>query len=136
LIQYEKLLEDTSMTTKTLYILLLSSLFLGCTPTLSKHPQPRAIHSALESTSSYIPPNPEKEEIFQKVMHSIGLQIQDDDAYQYMDFDTPHEKKWFKILTYRLWDRQITRQQFLSEGLSKYPQNKYEFEFIIRHFTV
>jgi hypothetical protein len=94
------------------------------------------MQTSVESSSSYIPPNAEKEEIFQKVMHSIGLKIQDDDAYQYMDFDTPEQKKWFKILTYRLWDRQITRQEFLSQGLAKYPHNKYEFEFIIRHFSV
>jgi hypothetical protein len=124
------------MTIHTLLLVLLSFIFLGCTPTLSKHPQPDSTESVGSSSSSYIPPDAEKEEIFQKAMYQIGLKIQGDDTYQHIDFETPEEKKWFKVLTYRLWDRQITRHQFLSEALAKYPQNKYEFEFIIRHFTV
>jgi len=119
-----------------LSILLFSPLFLGCTPTLSKHPQVDSSHTSMSTTTTYVPPNAQKEEIFQKAMHAIGIKIEDDDAYEHMDFDTDEDKKWFKTLTYRLWDRQITRQQFLAEAMRKYPQHKYEFEFIIRHFTV
>lgn len=132
------------MTIRTLLLVILSFIFLGCTPTLRKHPQPNSIdntdstdstETVIPTHSSYIPPDAEKEEIFQKAMYQIGLKIQEDDSYQHIDFETPEEKKWFKVLTYRLWDRQITRHQFLSEAIAKYPQNKYEFEFIIRNFT-
>jgi hypothetical protein len=88
-----------------------------------------------QQPSTYHALDPEKEEIFQKRMHSIGLKIKEDDAYERIDFASKEEKAWFKGLTYRLWDRQITRQEFLETALQKYPQHKYEFEFIIRHFT-
>lgn len=109
--------------------------FSGCTPTLSTDPDFQHQTSSSLQSSEYIPPSPEKEEIFQRTMHSIGSNIQNDLAYQRIDFETAEEKKWFKTLTYRLWDRQITRQQFLAQGLEKYPQHEYEFNFIIRNFT-
>ena len=56
--------------------------------------------------------------------------IKDDPNYQRIALDTPEKKAWFKDLTYRLWDRQITTNQFMSEGLSKYPDRQYEFNFV------
>jgi len=68
-------------------------------------------------------------------MRKIASGIKDDPNYQRIALDTPEKKAWFKSLTYRLWDRQITRQQFIKEGLRKYPDHGYEFNFIVRGFT-
>ncbi len=67
-------------------------------------------------------------------MRSVASGIKNDTNYQRIALDTPEKKEWFKSLTYRLWDRQITRQQFMAEGLAKYPNRRYEFQFIIRGF--
>jgi hypothetical protein len=89
----------------------------------------------LDTTTSYSKPSPEKEALYKKTMHGIGLKTKEDPAYQHIAFDSKEEKKWFRMLTYQLWDRQITRQQFISQSLEKYPQHKYEFEFIVRELT-
>ncbi|WP_373030313.1 hypothetical protein [Sulfurovum sp.] len=83
----------------------------------------------------YEEPSPEKKEAYEKTMRKIASGIKDDPNYQRLALDTPEKKEWFKNLTYRLWDRQITRQQFIKEGLRRYPNQGYEFNFIIRGFT-
>lgn len=113
--------------------------FSGCTPTLSTNPEFTSNTTSTDTpnhtSKDFQAPSPEKEEKFKRTMHSVGLNIQNDPAYQRIDFAGKEEKKWFRMLTYRLWDRQITRQQFLLEGRAKYPQHIYEFEFIIAQLS-
>jgi len=80
-------------------------------------------------------PTPEKQEAYEKKMIQVAAGIQNDLNYKRLALDTPEKKEWFKKLTYRLWDRQITRQQFISEGLKRYPDHGYELNFIVRGFT-
>ena len=80
-------------------------------------------------------PTPEKQEAYEKKMRQVASGIKDDPNYHRLALDTPEKKEWFKKLTYRLWDRQMTRQQFIAEGLKRYPDHGYEFNFIVRGFT-
>ena len=82
----------------------------------------------------YQQPTPEKREAYQNTMRNVASGIADDPKYHRIALDTPEKKAWFKDLTYKLWDRQITYSQFMSEGLSKYPDHKYEFNFVSNGF--
>jgi len=82
----------------------------------------------------YQQPTPAKTEAYQNTMRSVASGIKNDPNYQRIALDTPEKKAWFKDLTYRLWDRQITYAQFMSEGLSKHPDHKYEFNFVANGF--
>ena len=88
-----------------------------------------------QPTYTYEEPTQEKKEAYENTMKKIASGIQDDPNYQRFSLDTEEKKAWFKKLTYQLWDRQITRQQFVEEGLKKYPNNGYEFDFIIKGFN-
>ena len=44
--------------------------------------------------------------------------------------ETAENKTWFKAWTYKLWNREITKREFIAEGLKQYPERRYEFEFI------
>jgi hypothetical protein len=83
----------------------------------------------------YEEPTPEKQEAYEKTMVQVASGIQNDPNYKRLALDTPEKKEWFKKLTYQLWDRQITRQHFVSEGLKRYPDHGYELNFIVRGFT-
>ena len=83
----------------------------------------------------YEEPTTDKKEAYEKKMREVASGIKNDPNYQRLALDTPEKKEWFKKLTYRLWDRQITRQQFITEGLKRYPDHGYEFNFIVRGFT-
>lgn len=82
----------------------------------------------------YEAPTAEKSAKFQETMKKVALSTQDDNKYHKMALDTPVKKAWFKNLMYRLWDRQITRGQFIAEGLAKYPTKRYEFSFVADGF--
>ena len=112
---------------KTFTIVLLTSLaFTGCSTTATPTPKPTHMN--------YQKPTPQKEERFHQTMMKVALSTKEDDKYNRMVLDTPEKKAWFKTLMYRLWDRQITRNQFISEGISKYPTHRYEFAFVANGF--
>jgi hypothetical protein len=101
-------------------------------PAASQPSQPR---QPSYTQYQYEEPTPEKQEAYEKTMVQVASGIQNDPNYKRLALDTPEKKEWFKKLTYQLWDRQITRQQFVSEGLKRYPDHGYELNFIVRGFT-
>jgi len=98
----------------------------------SKQTMQQDLQTQIQRT--YYPPTPQKEAVFNKEMKRIALSTQNDPRYHRMSLDTPEKKAWFKQLMYRLWDRQITRDEFISQGITKYPTHRYEFEFIANGF--
>jgi hypothetical protein len=118
------------------YLLLLASISLlglsGCTSPSQYLTTPA---TTTKTITHYESPTPHKLALYQQTMRSVASGIKHDANYQRIALDTPEKKEWFKTLTYRLWDRQITRDQFMSEGLSKYPSRKYEFQFVIDGFS-
>ena len=118
--------------------------FSGCTSSMSyltesteptQQTQSTQTTQVVETEEYYEEPSSEKKEAYEKTMRKIASGIKNDTNYQRIALSTPEKKEWFKKLTYRLWDRQITRQQFITEGLKRYPNHGYEFNFIIRGFT-
>ncbi len=110
---------------RQIYALLMvgsAALFTGCSTTPGM-PTPN-------TNSYYEKPTPAKEQKFHDTMVKVAQSTQTDPNYNRMRLETPAEKKWFKNLMYRLWDRQITRNQFIAEGTAKYPDHKYEFRYI------
>ena len=82
----------------------------------------------------YEKPTPQKSAKFKKVMHEVALSTKEDKKYRKIALNTTEKKEWFENIMYRLWDRQITKTQFISEGLKKYPTRKYEFTFVANGF--
>ena len=110
------------MKLKLVIIALASLSFSACTsPTLSTNSAPRI---------TYEKPTEAKLAVFHPIMTKVALSTKEDPNYKKMSLTTPEEKEWFHNLMYRLWDRQITKNQFISEGVSKYPTHRYEFTFI------
>ena len=127
---------------KHLIIATLTALgFSGCTSSMSYLTEPTQSVQTTQSTrvaatdAYYEEQSTEKKNAYEKTMRKIASGIKHDPNYQRFALDTPEKKEWFKKLTYRLWDRQITKQQFITEGLKRYPDHGYEFNFIIRGFT-
>ena len=72
----------------------------------------------------------EKHLAYQNDMRKVGEQIKADPNYQKFGLSTDEDKNWFTDLTYKLWDGQISRGEFIASGLEKYPGHSYEFELI------
>ena len=102
--------------------------FSGCTnnsimPTVA----PKA---PVVQKTNYDQASPEKQDRFHEDMIAVATSTKNDPNYHRMALDTPERKAWFKNLMYQLWDGQITKQQFIAEGVKKYPDHRYEFEFV------
>lgn len=98
-----------------------------------KHIEQQNVFSGVK-TQAHPTPSPEKEALFNKDMRKVALSTQNDPRYNRMALDTPQKKKWFKDLMYQLWDREISKEEFISRGVAKYPTHRYEFEFIANGF--
>jgi len=135
-------------------ISILSSMILmtGCsnpmayiTPSSSSSPKARTVSETKQETSKHLEsktitrvqyetPTPAKEAKFHQTMIAVAKSTKLDPNYKKLSLNTPEEKAWFQKLMYRLWDRQITRAQFIAEGVAKYPDHKYEFTYIANAF--
>lgn len=120
---------------RNITITLLAALgFSGCTSSMNMSHPPQTPKKEVSQPAQYQEPTPEKMYAYQNTMRRVASGIQNDPNYQRLALDTTEKKAWFKDLTYRLWDRQITKNQFMSEGLSRYPERQYEFNFVIKGF--
>ena len=117
------------MKLKLAILALIGLSFSGCTSSLTS-----TAPSVERTKQTYQQPTPEKQAGYSSTMKMVASGIKDDPKYNKIAFDTPEKKAWFRDLTYRLWDRQITNSQFISEGLAKYPTHRYEFQFIVNGF--
>jgi len=120
------------MKLKLVILALIGLSFSGCTSSINTL-SPSAPAPAVEKRT-YQEPAPEKSEPYSNTMRKVASGIKDDPSYNKIALDTPEKKAWFRDLTYRLWDRQITSGQFISEGMAKYPTHRYEFTFIANGF--
>ncbi|MCB4760614.1 MAG: hypothetical protein LGB58_07785 [Sulfurovum sp.] len=71
-----------------------------------------------------------KEQRFLHAMVKVAKDIKSNPKYHKMVLRTPAKKLWLRNLMYKLWDKQITRKQFIAKGIAKYPKRKYEFTYI------
>ena len=111
---------------KNILIAILAALtFTACTDSMSPTPTRQA--------PVYQAPTDAKMAQFKPVMTEVALSTREDPGYNKMTI-RPEDKQWFQMLMYRYWDRQSTRSQFISEGVSRYPGHEYEFGFIANGF--
>jgi len=116
------------MTKTTLIITTIALGLTACNTTKQVRIAPQPIQR------NYQAPTTLKQPIFQKSMIKVAKSTLQDTRYTKMALDTPAKKWWFKTLMYRLWDRQITRDEFITEGLKRYPTKAYEFTFVANGF--
>ena len=104
-----------------LFFITLTGYFLtGCSWNADVTP-PTPLYQASEST---------KLEIYNDTMKKLARSTAADPKYHRISLETAKNKAWFGELSYKLWNREITKAEFITEGVKKYPERQYEFEFI------
>ena len=114
-----------------LSVLATLSLLNGCAQTVAFFEKGQHEKS---DTHRYENPTPEKKERFKYDLAEVAKLVKSQPNYRSIGLDSPEEKAWFSTLTYRLWDRQITRHEFITETTRRYPQKTYEFTLIADAF--
>jgi len=118
------------MRLKLLISVLAGFTFTACTnnvPSLSAPSQKTIVNSYTNASA-------EKSAAYNRDMRTVGLSTRQDPKYRSFGFKTTEEKVWFRDLTYAYWHRDITKNQFISQGLAKYPTHRYEFNFVANGF--
>lgn len=116
-------------------------LFSGCSssynPLLQSSPTPSNNNirpaTQIETLPRYNQPSVEKEERFNLDFRSVAIKTKADPSYSRMGLN--ENKRWFKETTYLLWNRDISKSQYIKEGLSRFPNNRYEFEFVANNIA-
>ena len=120
------------MKIKLLIAALAGFTFTACTnnaPSLaSSTPTQTTVANSYENASA------QKAAAYDRDMRTVGLSTRQDPKYHSFGFKTTEEKVWFRDLTYAYWHRDITKSQFISKGLAKYPTHNYEFNFVANGF--
>jgi hypothetical protein len=101
----------------------------ACTPAHKPAPAPKHVKPQPKPAAPKMCEE-EKQAAYKTAMRNVGMTIKKDANYKKLDLSTPELKEWFTDITYKLWDRQISRAQFIKEGLQKYPDRAYEFNVI------
>lgn len=123
--------------TKTLFIasfIAIGLSFSACTKTpIQPTQKPQQVQQKVkDETPSKKPQMTEaqKNKAYKNAMRKVGESIREDMNYQKLDLSTAELKNWFTDITFRVWDHQISREQFVAFGLEKFPQHSYEFNMI------
>jgi hypothetical protein len=120
------------MKIKLLIAVLAGFTFTACTNTVpsltSSTPTQKTTLSSYENASEATAA------AYDRDMRTVGLSTRQDPKYHSFGFTTTEEKVWFRDLTYAYWHRDITKNQFISRGLAKYPTHRYEFTFVANGF--
>ncbi len=99
--------------------------FSACTSTQPAAPAPIEKVSAKPEMS-----DAEKHTEYKSIMRKVDKENKKDASFKRIDLSTPELKNWFADITYKLWDGQMSRGQFIAAGLEKFPDRSYEFETI------
>ena len=117
------------MTFKTLLItsaITVSGLsFTACTTT-----QPVPPKKVKQAPAAPVKSEAQKHKEYNAAMGNVKKKIKADPNYKKLGLKTSEEKNWFTDLTYGLWDKKISREQFIANGLKKRPENLHEFNVI------
>lgn len=116
------------MKTTLLIAVLAGFTFTACTNTAPTVPAQKTVVNNYENASEA------KITAYNSDMRTVGLSTKKDPKYKSFGFKTTEEKIWFRNLTYAYWNRDITKNQFISKGLAKYPTQRYEFTFVANGF--
>ncbi|MCD6213109.1 MAG: hypothetical protein J7J02_09025 [Sulfurovum sp.] len=118
------------MKIKLLIAVLAGFTFTACTNTTPSVPAQKTVVNSFENASEA------KTAAFKAKQREVGLSTKKDPNYHspMSEIKAKNKKDWFNNQMYRLWDRQITRNQYITESVSEFPNHKYEFTFIANGF--
>ncbi|HIQ47000.1 MAG TPA: hypothetical protein EYH57_05185 [Sulfurovum sp.] len=113
--------------------------FTGCTNTLDSLTSSNtgtASKNYTQGTVAYDNAPEYKVNLFKQEQRKVGLLTKKDANYKSFApvLTSEESKRWFNNNMYLLWDRQITKQQYVAKGTSKLPNYRYEFNFIANNF--
>jgi len=79
--------------------------------------------------------NPQKVEAFEKKFAKVLDNIKKKDDYKRIPLEGLEDFDWFVKESFLLWDKQQTREQYISNGEKKFPGYKETFAYLADEFS-
>ena len=67
---------------------------------------------------------------FNKWTISVIDDAKSDSSYKKIPLDSRADQRWFMETMFKVWNKEITQEEFIRLGLEKFPDNKESFEFV------
>jgi len=74
--------------------------------------------------------DPQVQKQFAADMNTLVGEIKQDKNYKPIPLDKKKDSDWFTTHSFLYWDHKISRDDFVSQGVERFPSHQYEFEFI------
>ena len=72
---------------------------------------------------------------FEKKFNQVLEDVDNKEDYKKIPFDSNVDTEEFISNSYKLWDKQISKEEFVSKGTKKYPDYKETYNYLADEFT-
>lgn len=80
--------------------------------------------------------DPEKVKLYREDMQHLVKEIEENQPnYKHLPLKEKADFDWFYIETYALWEKSVTKDQFIQNGLLRYPSYKESLEYLANQLT-
>ena len=80
--------------------------------------------------------DPKKVKVYREYMKNLSKEIEDNQPnYKHLPLTKKGDYDWFYIETYALWGKNISRVQFIQNGVHKYPEHRKSLEYLADQLT-
>ena len=110
-------------TQKSLLLVLLfivALLFQACSSSLDS-----SIKAATKDAN-----DPAVTKAFETWFYKVVDDVKANPTYKRIPLDTKVDQDWYLALMFTAWDKKITKEEFVTDGLKKFPDYKESFQFI------
>jgi hypothetical protein len=65
---------------------------------------------------------------FTEKLSAVSNEIAQEPSYDRIPLETTEDQRWFTDLAYRYWNGGIKRDQFVAQGVARFPDHRRSFE--------
>jgi len=78
--------------------------------------------------------DPGKVKAFEAKLNEVVKEVDKDPNYRRIPLDTKEDQEWFLSKAFPYWDNQISKEEFINEGLKRFPEYRDSFKFLAEKF--
>lgn len=80
--------------------------------------------------------DPEKVKLYREDMRYLVKEIEENQPnYKHLPLIKKADFDWFYIETYSVWEKSASKNQFIKNGLQRYPEYRKSLEYLADHLT-
>ena len=79
--------------------------------------------------------DPKKVAAFEEKFHQVIDDVDNKKDYKKIPLDGEEDIKWFMQQSFKLWDKQISKEEYVKDGEGKFPGHNDTFTYLADEFT-